>query len=149
MAISSRRPRVLVADDSTVAREGIAAIIRRDSRYTLCSLANDQRTLNELLEKDKPDRLLLEPFLGNRHGIFLLKELASRFPRVRILAASPQPKEIYAERPLRAGASGYWVKTGTREEFIRAIDTVLAGELYVSPRIALRAVQPSAGGCNS
>ena len=49
-------------------------------------------------------------------------------------------EEIYAERALRAGASGYWMKTSTREELIRALDTVLAGELYVSPRIALRAV---------
>jgi chemotaxis response regulator CheB len=51
MTISSHRPRVLVADDSTVAREGIAAIIRRDLRYTLCGLATDQHTLNQLLEK--------------------------------------------------------------------------------------------------
>ena len=57
-----------------------------------------------------------------------------------MLAVSRQPEEIYEERALRAGASGYWMKTGTREELIRALDTVLAGELYVSPRIALRAV---------
>jgi DNA-binding NarL/FixJ family response regulator len=59
---------------------------------------------------------------------------------MRILAVSRQLEEIYAERALRAGASGYWMKTGTREELTRAIDTVLAGELYVSPGIALRAV---------
>jgi DNA-binding NarL/FixJ family response regulator len=140
MAISSLRPRVLVADDSTVAREGIAAIIRRDLRYTLCGLATDQRTLNELLEKHKPDLLLLEPFLGNRDGIFLLKELLARFPRMRILVVSRQPEEIYAERALRAGASGYWMKTGTREELIHAIEAVVAGELSVSPRFALLAV---------
>ena len=67
-------------------------------------------------------------------------DLIARFPRTRILAASRQPEEIYAERALRAGASGYWMKTGTRDELIRAISTVLAGELYVSPRVALRAV---------
>jgi DNA-binding NarL/FixJ family response regulator len=140
MAISSGKPRVLVADDSTVAREGIATIIRRDLRYTLCGLATDQRTLNELLEKHKPDLLLIEPFLGNRDGLFLLKDIATRFRRTRILAVSRQPEETYAERALRAGASGYWMKTATREELIRAIDTVLGDELYVSPRIALRAV---------
>jgi DNA-binding NarL/FixJ family response regulator len=139
-AISSRKPRILVADDSTVAREGIAAIIRRDLRYALCGLAADERTMNELLEQHQPDLLLIEPFLGNRDGVFLIKELAACFHRMRILAISRQPEEIYAERLLRAGASGYWMKIGTREELIRAIDTVLAGELYVSPRIALRAV---------
>ena len=96
--------------------------------------------MSELLQQHQPDLLVIEPFLGNRDGIFLIKELAARFPRTRILAVSRQPEEIYAERALRAGASGYWMKTSTREELIRAIDTILAGELYVSPRLALRAV---------
>jgi response regulator of citrate/malate metabolism len=68
--ISSRRPRVIVDDDSTVAREGIATIIRRNARYMLCGLASDERTLNELLKKHKADLLLLEPFLGKHDGIF-------------------------------------------------------------------------------
>jgi len=139
-AISSRKPRIVIADDSTVAREGLAAIVRRELGFAVCGLATDQRTTSELLEQHQPDLLLIEPFLGNRDGIFLIKELAARFRRMRILAVSRQPEEIYAERALRAGASGYWMKTGTREELVRAIDTVLAGELYVSPRIALRAV---------
>ena len=137
--ISSRRPRIVVADDSTVAREGIAAIIR-DLPYALCGLATDQWTMSELLQQHQPDLLLIEPFLGNRDGIFLIKELAARFPRTRILAVSRQPEEIYAERALRAGALGYWMKSGTREELIRAIETVFADELYVSPGVALRAV---------
>ncbi len=140
LAISSRKPRVLVADDSTVAREGIAVIVSRDLRYSLCGLATDQRTTSELLEQHHPDVLLIEPFLGNRDGILLLKELAARFPQTRILVISKQPEEVYAERALRAGASGYWMKTGSREELLHAIETVLAGELYVSPQIALRAV---------
>jgi len=139
-AISSRRPRIVIADDSTVAREGLAAIIRQELGFAVCGLATDQRTTSELLEQHQPDLLLIEPFLGNRDGIFLIKELAARFQRMRILAVSRQPEEIYAERALRAGASGYWMKIATREELVRAIDTVLAGELYVSPRIALRAV---------
>lgn len=131
---------MIIADDSTVAREGLAAIVRRELGYTVCGLATDERTTRELTEKHPPDLLVIEPFLGHHDGIFLLKQLAARFPRVRILAVSRQPEEIYAERALRAGASGYWMKTDAREELLRAINTILAGELYVSPRIALRAV---------
>jgi DNA-binding NarL/FixJ family response regulator len=139
-ALSSGQPSVVIADDSAVAREGLVAIIRRDLGYTVCGLASDERTTRELAEKHQPDFLVIEPFLGHHDGIFLLKELAARFPRIRILAVSRQREEIYAERALRAGASGYWMKTSTREELIRAFDTILAGELYVSPRIALRVV---------
>lgn len=138
--LSTEQPSVVIADDSAVAREGLVAIIRRDLGYTVCGLATDERTARELAEKHQPDLLVIEPFLGHHDGIFLLKELAARFPRVRILAVSRQREEIYAERALRAGASGYWMKTSTREELIRALDTILAGELYVSPRIALRVV---------
>jgi DNA-binding NarL/FixJ family response regulator len=139
-ALSSRQPSVVIADDSTVAREGIATIIRRDLGYSLCGLAKDQQTTSELVEKHQPDLLLIEPFFGNHDGIFLLKELSARFPRTRLLVVSRHPEEIYAERALRAGASGYWMKRGTLDELIRAIHAVLGGELYVSPRIALRAV---------
>ena len=139
-ALSSRKPCLIIADDSTVAREGLAAIIRRELGYTVCGLATDEHTTRELTEKYHPDLLIIEPFLGHHDGIFLLKQLAARFPRARILAVSRQPEEIYAERALRAGASGYWMKTDAREELLCAIKTILAGELYVSPRIALRAV---------
>ena len=137
---SSRRRCVVVADDSTVAREGIAAIIRRDSRYVVCGLAADQQTTFRLLETHKPDLLLIEPFLGNQDGIFLLKEIAARITDTRILVISKEPEEIYAERALRAGASGYWMKTGGCGELLHAIETVLADELYVSPTVALLAV---------
>ena len=135
-ALPSRQPSVVIADDSTVAREGLVAIIRRDLGYIVCGLATDEKATRELTEKHQPDLLVIEPFLGHHDGIFLLKQIAARFPRARILAVSRQPEEIYAERALRAGASGYWMKTSTQKELIRAIDTVLAGELYVSPRIA-------------
>ena len=138
--LPSRQPSVAIADDSTVAREGVAAIIQHHLGYRVCGLATDERVTRELMEKHQPDLLVLEPFLGHQDGIFLLKQLAARFPQTRILAVSRQAEEIYAKRALRAGASGYWMKTSTREELIRAIDTVLAGELYVSPRIALHAV---------
>ena len=137
--ISSIKPRIIIADDSTVAREGTAAIIR-DLPYILCGVAIDQQTTSELLEQHHPDLLLIEPFFGNRDGIFFLKVLTRRFPETRILIVSKQPEEVYAERALRAGASGYWVKTGTREELIHAMETVLAGELHVSPGVALVAV---------
>jgi DNA-binding NarL/FixJ family response regulator len=139
-ALSLRQPCLAISDDSTVAREGIAAIIHRDLGYKVCGLATDEGTTQKLIEKHQPDLLVIEPFLGHVDGIFLLKQFAARFPQTRMLAVSRQPEEIYAERALRAGASGYWMKTSTREELIRAIDTVLAGELYVSPRVALRAV---------
>jgi response regulator of citrate/malate metabolism len=49
---------------------------------------------NKLTEEHQPDLLIIEPFLGHYDGIFLLKELAARFPRTRILAVSRQPEDL-------------------------------------------------------
>jgi Carbohydrate binding domain len=67
--LTSRQPSAVIADDSTVAREGIAAIIHRDLGYTLCGLATNERATREMMEKHQPDLLVLEPFLGH-HALF-------------------------------------------------------------------------------
>ena len=87
----------------------------------------------ELIRKRQPDVLLIEPFPGNRDGIRWIKDLATEFPRIRILVVTSQSEQIYAERALHAGAAGYWMKNGSAEELIRALDTVAAGEVYISP----------------
>jgi len=65
-ALSSQQPSVVIADDSTVAREGLVAIIRRDLGYAVCGLATDERATRELTEKHQPDLLVIEPFLPAR-----------------------------------------------------------------------------------
>jgi two-component system, NarL family, response regulator NreC len=67
--------------------------------------------------------LLIEPFLENRDAIRWIKDLATEFPRTRILVVSRQSERTYAERALRAGASGYWMKNGSVEELMHAIKT--------------------------
>ena len=71
--------------------------------------------------KGAPDLLLIEPFLEERDGILWIKDIATEFPRTRILIVSRKSEQIYAERALRAGASGYWMKNSSAEELMRAI----------------------------
>jgi DNA-binding NarL/FixJ family response regulator len=54
---------------------------------------------------------------------------------------SRQSEHVYAERALHAGAAGYWMKNGSPEELMRAIETVVAGEVYASPSITALAIQ--------
>jgi DNA-binding NarL/FixJ family response regulator len=74
-----------------------------------------------------------------------IKDLAAHFPRTKFLVASSKPEAAYAERALRAGASGYWMKTGAPDELLHAVDTVLNDEIYVSPRIGLLAINKLGG----
>ncbi|PYI84591.1 MAG: DNA-binding response regulator, partial [Verrucomicrobia bacterium] len=90
----------------------MATIIGRDKRYRVCGGAHGFYDAGELIRKHHPDVLLIEPFLEDRDGIRWIEDLATEFPRTRILIVSRQAERIYAERALRAGAAGYWMKNG-------------------------------------
>jgi len=97
------------------------------------------------MKRHQPHLLLIEPFLDNRDGIRWIEDLAREFPKTRILVVSRQPERTYAERALQAGAAGYWMKNGSVQELLRAVETVAAGDIYVSPVIAALAVHRLAG----
>ena len=133
--------RVVIVGDTCVSEEGMATILGRDRRYHVCGSAHGFYSAGELIRKHQPDVLLIEPFLEDRDGIRWVKDLATEFPRTRILIVSRQSERIYAERALHAGAVGYWMKNGSAEELLRAVETVAAGKIYVSPLMASLVVE--------
>ena len=140
--------RVVVVGDTCVSEQGMATIVGRDGRYRVCGGAHTFQEANRLVRQHRPDVLLIEPFLENRDAIRWIKDLATEFPRIRILIVSRRSERTYAERALRAGASGYWMKNGSVEELMQAIETVLAGEIYASKTITCLAMRKLAGDRN-
>jgi DNA-binding NarL/FixJ family response regulator len=139
--MGTKPTRVVVAGDTCVSAQGLAAIVGRDKRYQLCGSAHGFYDAGELIRKHQPDVSLIEPFLEDRDGIEWIKGLATEYPRTRILIVSRQSEQIYAERALHAGATGYWMKNGSEEELLRAVETVAAGKIYVSPLVASLALE--------
>ena len=141
-ARAGREPcRVVVVGDTCVSEQGMATIVGRDKRYYVCGGARGFYDAGELIRQHRPDVLLIEPFLEDRDAIRWINDLATEFSRMRILIVSRQSERVYAERALQAGAAGYWMKNGSAEELLRAIETVAAGRVYVSPLITSLAVE--------
>jgi two-component system, NarL family, response regulator NreC len=140
--------RVVVVGDTCVSQAGMEAIVGRDRRYKICGGAHGFYDAGELIRRNRPDILLIEPFLEDRDGICWIKELAKEFPQTRILIVSRQSERIFAERALSAGAAGYWMKNGSAGELMRAVETVAAGEIYASPAITALAMQRFANRSN-
>ena len=138
--------RVVAVGDTIIGEQGLVAIIGRDPRYRVCGAAHTFEEANRLVRQRRPDVLLIEPFLENRDAIRWIKDLATEFPRIRILIVSRQSERTYAERALCAGASGYWMKNSSVKELMHAIETVLAGEIYASRAITSVAMHKFAGG---
>jgi DNA-binding NarL/FixJ family response regulator len=133
-------PRILLVDAMEVVRAGLAKIIGAASSFIICAETGDYDEVPSLIEEHRPHLVIAEPFQKNRDGIAWIKKIATDFRQTKILVASSNAEATYAERALRAGATGYWMKNGTINELLQAIDTVLSGELYVSPHVAMLAV---------
>jgi DNA-binding NarL/FixJ family response regulator len=140
--------RVVVVGDTIISEQGLVAIIGRDPQYQICGAAHTFEEANKLVRQHRPHVLLIEPFLENRDPIRWIQDLATEFPSVRVLVVSRQSERIYAERSLRAGASGYWMKNSSVDELMRAIETVVGGEIYASRTITSVAMQKFAGTRN-
>lgn len=127
--------RILLVDGAEIFRIGLAHVLSEASQFVVCASTGDYDAVPELIERHRPHLTIAEPFRRDSDGILWIKDLSSRFRPMKILVASRNSETTYAERILRAGASGYWMKDAPAQWLLEAIDTVLSGELYVSPHV--------------
>jgi DNA-binding NarL/FixJ family response regulator len=140
-APNERKSRILVVDDHPLLREGVMQLINRQRDLNACAEAESLEAAQAALEKDPPDLILLDLRLGGGDVLEFIKSSRARFPKARILILSQHDEPLYAERTLRAGASGYVIKEEAPGEVLTAIRTVLTGENYISRKIAAVVLQ--------
>ena len=134
-ATAAQKTRVLIVDDHPLLREGVAQLINRQSDMLCCGEAADVSDASTAIELHQPNVVLLDLRLGTGDTLDFIKSAKARFPSVSIIILSQHDEALYAERALRAGASGYVMKQEASEEVLHAIRIVLAGELYVSRKM--------------
>jgi DNA-binding NarL/FixJ family response regulator len=125
-------------DDHPVVREGLAAHISAEGGLEVCGQAEDMADALDQIRTTHPDVAVVDISLKTSNGLELIKRLAARDRPVRIIVWSMHPETLYAERALRAGAMGYLHKGSATAEIIKAIRTVLAGQIYLSPGLSAR-----------
>ncbi len=135
--IKTRKARVLVVDDHPLLREGVSQLINSQTDLEICGEADTVTSAFAAVENTKPDVILLDLRLGYGDTLELIKSIKARYPQVSILMLSQYDETIYVERALLAGADGYVIKQEAAEEVLAAIRTVLAGDMYVSRKLAV------------
>jgi len=105
-------------------------------RVSCCGEADGVFTARQTALKLLPDLVILDLRLGQGDGFELIKYFNEDFPTLKILVLSQHDETIYAERVLKAGAHGFLMKEEDPKEVVNAIRFVLAGGLYVSPKIS-------------
>jgi NarL family two-component system response regulator LiaR len=128
--------RVLIVDDQTVVREGLAAILSTDPDIEVVGLAgNGQEALAQVPEA-RPDVVLMDLKMPVLNGVQATQRLRQSHPGIHVLVLTTYSADEWVLDALRAGASGYLLKDARREELIAAIKGTMAGRAYLDPAIA-------------
>jgi DNA-binding NarL/FixJ family response regulator len=130
--IKTTKRNVLLVDDHPVVREGMSARINREADFKVCGTAQDGREVMEVIARLNPDIVLLDLGLPRGHGLELMQDVHSQYPRLPVIIFSMQEESVYAERALRAGARGYMMKHEPPERLVEAMRTVLHGGYALS-----------------
>lgn len=132
---------VVIVEDHPVLCDGLKQLINSQPDLVCVGVGDDISSAKRLVEECNPDLMMLDLRLKGGDGLNLIKTLRIECPQVRVLVLSQYDELIFAERALRAGASGYIMKENTTDEVLRAVRKVLAGELYFSERVGEAIVQ--------
>ncbi|WP_138476435.1 response regulator transcription factor [Dyadobacter bucti] len=125
--------RILVVDDHSVVRQGIITLLEDEEDIFIAGEASDGDEVLQKVEEVNPDVVLLDLTMPRMSGLDAMKELIPVHPDVRILVFSMHNNPDYIISALQNGAAGYLQKDTSRDEILRAVRSVVKGELYFPP----------------
>ncbi|MBF9238596.1 response regulator transcription factor [Hymenobacter sp. BT683] len=129
--------RILLADDHTILRDGIRALLSADADLDVVGEASNGAEVLSILETTPVDVVLMDVQMPVLDGFATVPEIRSRFPEVRVLVLTMLDHENYVTRMFEAGASGYVLKNAAINEITYAIRTVAAGNPFLCTEIGL------------
>lgn len=125
--------RVVLADDHAVVRAGVKAVLSTAKDIQIIGEGSNGREAVNLVERLKPDVLVMDLSMGEMDGISATKEITEKKLATRVLILTMHAEEAYLVKVLEAGASGYLVKSAADRELIDAVRAVAHGDLYMQP----------------
>jgi DNA-binding NarL/FixJ family response regulator len=132
---SPKAIRVLLADDHTLVRAGVRALLEKLPGVEVVGEASDGREVIDLIKTHQPDVVLMDISMPGLNGLQALARITRDFPLVRVIILSMHPNDEYVLQALKSGASGYLLKRAATAELPVAIKSVVSGEIYLSREI--------------
>ena len=132
--------RVLLADDHTLVRTGIKAMLKGIEGVTVVAEAGEGREALELIVRHRPDIALLDISMPGLNGIEVAERAARESTKTRVVILSMHTGVMYVARALKAGVAGYLLKDAAPDELSMALRSVMSGEVYLSPGISKHVV---------
>lgn len=136
-----KKKRIVIAEDYTILREGLRALISSNPDLEVVGEAEDGKDAIQRVEQLSPDLILVDLSMPRTNGVDAIREIKRRCPETKVVALTVHKAEEYILAALEAGADGYVLKDATHAELMTAIKTVLGGKSYLSPGVSERVIQ--------
>jgi DNA-binding NarL/FixJ family response regulator len=129
------RRSVLVVDDHTIVRQGLALLIEQEPDLRVTGSAADLAQALDLLRKTQFDLALVDISLSGRSGLELVRRIVDGYPATRVVVLTMHEESLYWERAMAAGAHGFVMKSDAPAYLVKAMRTVLLGAMYYSEKV--------------
>ncbi|HCO93032.1 MAG TPA: DNA-binding response regulator [Phycisphaerales bacterium] len=127
--------KVLLVDDHAIIREGLRSLLEKEPNIEVVADTDDGRKARDLVRELSPDVVIMDITMPGLNGIEATRQITAESPHVKVIALSIHSKRRYVADMLSAGATGYILKECLFDELVQAIQAVVAGGQYLSPRI--------------
>jgi two-component system response regulator NreC len=128
--------RVLLADDHSVLRKGVRAVLAQDPGIAIVAEADDGTTALQLAERHAPDVVIIDVAMPGLNGLDAAAQITRKARGLGVIVLSMYSDEEYLMRAVSAGVRGYLLKDSAEPDLIRAVRAVAAGGTFFSPAIA-------------
>jgi DNA-binding NarL/FixJ family response regulator len=129
---------VLLADDHTVVRQGLRALLTAEEDIEVIGEAENGRQAVMLAKKNPPDVVVMDVAMPLLNGLEATKQILRNVPETKVLVLTSYGNDECVEQLMRAGATGYLIKQTAANDLLKAIREVHRGNAYFSPTIAKR-----------
>lgn len=128
--------KVLLVDDHKIVREGLRSLLEKEGDIKIVAEADNGRTAAQRATEMLPDVVVMDIAMPEMNGIEATRRITAENPEIRVLALSMHSARRFVSEALSVGAKGYLLKDCAADELVRAIRTVAADKIYLSPDIA-------------
>ena len=130
--------RVVLIDDHDLLRRGIKTMLETESDIEVVGEADDGTRALSLVEETMPDVVIIDVVMPNKDGIEATREIKDAFPKVGVVVLSGHDEQQFVFDALKAGASGYLLKTAELDEVVTTVKSVAQGEGKLDPSLAFQ-----------
>jgi DNA-binding NarL/FixJ family response regulator len=131
-----KKLRILLADDHTLLRDGLKALVNVQADMEVIGEADNGRSAWQKAKELRPDVVVMDVSMPDLNGVQATEKLKVDCPDVKVLALTAYKDKGYLDQLLKVGASGYVLKLSAAEELIKAIRMVAVGDVYLDAEMA-------------